>query len=63
MFYRGGWDGCPRRWLDGCPRGWCDGCPRQPQKIRKIVVRKFEIFSSSLIFKEKMFFDGPLGFN
>ena len=33
------------------------------QKICKIVIRKFAIFSSSLIFKEKLFFNGSSGFN
>ena len=35
----------------------------ESQKIRKIVIRKFAIFSPLLIFKEKLIFNGSSGFN
>ena len=35
----------------------------ESQQIRKIVIRKFAIFSSGLIFKAKLFFNGSSVFN
>ena len=35
----------------------------ESQQIRKIVIRKFAIFSVGLIFKEKLFFNGSSVFN